>query len=236
MTYVLDGLVILIFVASLLAGWKRGFLKTMTEVLSLVAALALAMLVSKPVATFIYDTAIEPAVLTAVEEKVVSGTAQEMDEVLASLPGLARNLLNSADITTGEDLLNRLTSSETADLPQRLSDNVVRPVTMAALQGICSLLLFLAGYFLAKFLLKVLDLLAKLPLLKQANESLGLVAGVLSGLLWVALFTTVLQVLAAVGILLTPEQLNQTMVAQWIIAINPLAATLRDTFLVTATV
>lgn len=83
---------------------------------------------------------------------------------------------------------------------------------------LCSMALFLAVYVVALLLLAWLDFIAKLPLLRQVNQLLGLVAGVLSGVLWVLFAMGVVTALVLLEWIpsLTPAVLEETQLFSWI--------------------
>ena len=68
-----------------------------------------------------------------------------------------------------------------------------------------------------------LDLIAKLPLIKQLNKVLGLAVGVVSGVLWVLFVTCALQLLARVGWVpaLTEAVIAKTWLVSWVAEMLP---------------
>ena len=83
-------------------------------------------------------------------------------------------------------------------------------------------------------LLKLLDLLAKLPLLKQLNKTLGVVAGLLQGILWVLLIATFLQAVVETGLfaVINQELLESTILVEWLCQVNPLGQYMMELFVV----
>ncbi len=208
MAYIIDIGVILIFALAVFIGHKRGFIKTMSGVLAFVAALTVAMLLKAPIAGLVYDKAVEPPLLETLETSVNSVT-----EGYNSLPEVVRHLLFSAGVASGEQL-----SGQAADL--------LRTAVYPVVETLCSFVLFLIGYIAASILLKAADLVAKLPLLKQINGALGFVAGIISGVLWVALAISVLQIVVVTGIagdVLPAGILEETLLTKWLHSINPLS-------------
>ena len=70
---------------------------------------------------------------------------------------------------------------------------------------------------------KFLDLVAKLPLIGQANTLLGIAAGALKGLVWVWVVFTVIAVLTYTGAnteLMT--MVNESQILTWLYANNPI--------------
>ncbi len=234
MAYILDGVVILIFLMAVAIGHRRGFIKTVAGMVAFLAALAVAMLLGQPVAEFAYDKTMEPTVIAAVEEQVTGdgATIGGMNRVLDSLPGFVQNLMGNVGISTGEDVLEKLTGETGDTLAQQISVNVVRPVVVPLLRVLCMLVLFLLAYIGARVLFKVMNVVAKLPLLKQLNKSLGLISGVVSGVLWVLLAVTVIQVLAATNTFITQQALNDSLLTNWLVGLNPLGSVLHETLVI----
>lgn len=83
---------------------------------------------------------------------------------------------------------------------------------------LCTIVLFILSYALMSFMLRTLNVVAKLPLLKWANKVLGLVLGMASGALWVLFALGVLYTLAWLGWLpfLTPAVLEKTWLISWV--------------------
>lgn len=237
MAYIIDGVVILIFLLAVLIGSKRGFIKTMSGVLAFVAALAVALLLNGAVAELVYNVAVEPPILSALEEQLsgVGTTVQNMEKAFDSLPVLVKNLLTQVGITDVDTLAQNMTVGAEGSLAQGIAD-VVRSVVVPVLEGICTLVLFILAHIVASLLLRVLDIVAKLPLLKQVNKSLGAVAGILSGVLWVLFAVSVVQVVAAFGTAdsaINITVLNDTILTSWLVGINPLGAALREAMVLT---
>ncbi len=231
MKYLLDAVVILIFLLSILIGHKRGFIKTVAGIVALVAALAVSALLCGPVSEFVYGGTIEPAIAAAVDEQVeqAQGNAiEQLDNVYQSLPPVVHNLLAQAGIEGVDDLAQNMPSGTNTPIFESVNA-VIRPVLLPLLRAICSLLLFLIVYIVASILLRVLNLVAKLPILKQLNKSLGLIGGAVSGVLWVLVAVTVMQVIAATAAAdgaITMQTIGETTVVNWLAGINPLSGTL----------
>lgn len=235
MAYLLDGIIILLFVLAIWLGHKRGFIKTVTGVVAFIAAVVVATLLSGPVAQMVYDSAVEPTVVETIGEYTADATGSlesGVDEALSSMPGFVTNLLANGGITSGADVLAKVTdTADTAALAQNITDQVVEPLVVPLLKMIATLLLFILAYILASILLRVLNVVAKLPLLKQVNKSLGVVAGILSGALWVLFAVSVLQVVAAVAdadFVINQALLADTLLTNWLIGINPLGGMLGE--------
>lgn len=231
MKYLLDLVVILIFLLCVAIGRKRGFIKMVSGILALAAALAVSSLFCAPVSEYVYDKAVEPAITKTVEAKLdeVKGTAtEELDEVYESLPPIVKNLLAQTGVEDLSDLTATVPTGTNASIVDSVNE-VIRPVFLPLLTALCSLLLFLITYIAASLILRMFDIVAKLPLLKQLNKTLGLVGGAVAGALWALVAVTVIQVLAALGVadgVITLQTVSETLIVNWLSGINPLGGAL----------
>lgn len=227
MTFLFDAILVLLFVLCVWLGWHRGFIRTISGLIALVAAVVLSSLLSGPIAGGIYDSAIEPALTQTLSEHIQSEalpTAEQIDEALEEMPGMVQALLRAEGMDSGEAVLEQLDVAAIGDsAAHSIEEKVLAPIVCGLLTLLCSVLLFLLAYGLASFLLRILNVVAKLPLLKQANGVLGIVAGGLSGLLWVLFAAEVLQTVAGLGVFswLTPAMLEDTWVVSLIGSLSP---------------
>lgn len=230
----LDILIVAILVLSVYMGFRRGFIKTVSAIVAFVVAAALASAFSGPASQWAYNSTVEPAVVKAIQERISDDKSLEsqMDEALAVMPDFVVNLLENAGIKNGADVVTKLEgSTDLAHLPQTITRDVVKPVVMPLLKLACTLILFILVYIVASILLKVLNLVAKLPIIRQFNHGLGAFAGVLSGALWVLFVVSLLQVMAAVGAcggIITQEMLQNAHLVNWVAEINPVGHVLQD--------
>ncbi len=233
MKYLLDAVVILIFLLCVFIGHKRGFIKTVAGIVAFLAALAVSTLLNGPIAGLVYDKAVEPSIIETVDTKLeeTKGTAiEQLDNAYQSLPDMVKNLLAQAGITDVNELSDRL-STDGAETMGHSVNAVVEPLLLPLIKALCSLLLFFIAYIAASIVLRVLNIIAKLPLLKQLNKTLGLIGGVVSGALWALLAVTVIQVLAATGSAdsaITLQTVSETVVVNWVAGINPFGGALSE--------
>ncbi len=236
MAYLLDGVVILIFLLAVYSGYRRGFIKTVAGIAAFLVALAVSAMFAEPVGTWVYDTMVEPPIHAAVSEQIDAAgqnISVQIDAAYEAMPAVVKNLLTQTGIADAQALEQHLVSQapQASSSPAHRAMDVIRPVLLPLINAVCSLALFIIIYILARILLRVLDVVAKLPVLKQLNKALGVVGGILSGMLWVLVATLVIQVLAATGkadSVITLSIVNDTWLVSRVIAINPLGGALLE--------
>lgn len=202
MAYLLDGLVILIAVVCVGLGIKRGLIRSAVMLVGFVLAALLAGKLCTPVATAVYDKALESRLQTVLEQKLDEATSENLEFTPGGLFAPDSAAAKYLDVLG-------LNKTVTINLSEAVSDesinsvmtDVVRPAVLPLLSLLLSFLLFLL-LLLAVWLLSILiDKVFKLPVLKQFNAAGGAVVGVLQGVFWSAVFST-LVTLAADGALL----------------------------------
>ena len=100
----IDIILLVILLLCIKKGSKDGFAKTIVSSLGILIALVFALMLSRPVANFVYDKVIEPPVKNAIvlniEEQKTSGQADvnkvisTMDSTIEKLPGFIKNNIN----------------------------------------------------------------------------------------------------------------------------------------------
>lgn len=221
MKYLVDGLLVLLFALCVYIGWRRGFIKTVSVLIALVVALLVSTTFAGPIANWVYSGKVEPAVAATLEEQFATEILPESGEIdvaLEKLPAFVTGLLEAGEVGDGEAILGKvdtLAAGETA--AQAIMDKVITPIVLPLLEMLCSTVLFVLVYFAAMIVLRLLDLVAKLPVLKQLNGLLGVVAGVLTGAVWVVFAARILFTLAWMGVAawLTPAVMEETWLASF---------------------
>ena len=176
------------------AAAKKGFLRTVLQMVAYVVILAVAAAVSKAAAPILYDRVVEPWLLgqSAQEEPA---SRRDADLVYAGPEGilsLAEDLLGAAGELgqRAEDLLEEGLDQEGL---QELTGAALRPLAVNAIRMVAFAVLFVGLSIVANLALSTLGLVNYLPVVGPINALLGLLVGVLQGLLLVWILGLLLQ-------------------------------------------
>lgn len=173
-------------------GWKRGLLRTLSELVVVALALFLASQISAVAAHYVVDELLRPATETAVREQVAavaqetSRTAREKaDGALESIPNSfirrhARQLL--AD-TSLPDTLEKAGQEALLAACLRLTDNVLNTVVYNLVHSLLYAVCFTVLTAVLRFVLRALNIAVRLPGLRQLNEAGGALVGLGKGVL-----------------------------------------------------
>lgn len=230
MAYLLDGAAILVLVLAAIFGYKRGFVRSLVQLVGCVCALILAALLARPAAGAVFDGFFrEP-----VEQKIVSfwqenASADGLQQALDSLPGPVKNLMQANGIGSAEEMLEAvgMSGGEAADTVARaVTDRVVGPLCEFFLAAIAFLILFLLLMIVVSILARLVSGLFKAPVLRQLNGVLGVVLGLVQGLLFLFVGVLVLEAAAGAadpGSALSPQTLEETVLVRFLLSVNPLS-------------
>lgn len=177
-------------------GLKKGFIKMVFSLVSTIAALLIAMLFSPVVAGMMKNN---EAIVGFFDEKisaVVDFTSEEAEEETESKQ---ESLIDSLPLpeTFKDSLLeNNTLDNYVAMQAENFEQYVCRQITNVIINAIAFVVTLLLAIIALALLCRALNLLAKLPLLKQINAAAGLAAGAAEGLLLVWILFVVLTMFA----------------------------------------
>lgn len=229
MAYILDAIVLAVAVTCVFLGYRRGFVRTMIQLVGCLAAIFLAYTFSDTVATFVYDDimrdGLHRGIVETWDESVANGAqtiTEQVDAVVETLPKFVQKVIDTDALST---LTQSSTSTHVADY---VVDTLIRPTMLVVLRFVAFILLFILLSFLIKLLEKLLKPITKIPLIRQADGVLGTLLGLVKGAILVIVAVTLMQ-LIAIGAPFGPftnENLEKSVIAGRVAEINPLSTAL----------
>ena len=217
-----DILLIAIFAVTVYRGCKRGLIKAVSGLLSLVGALIISGMFSYILYGVLQRTLFDPLVtdivggLIADAVSAADATAETAVQAIASSLDGIRSCTDIFGISVPLDaqslssMLGDVVNEETV---QSLTDQITVPIAAQLSKWTAHLLIFVIAYLLLRFVFGVLNIVVCLPLLKEANSFLGGVGGIVLGAGYA--FITARLLAVVLGILVTrgtlpPEILGGT--------------------------
>lgn len=202
MEYLLDILLLGVFALVVLWGYYKGFIHSVLTTIVWIVAVLIAGFLSRSLAEPLYAAVFHDGIVSAVAKQFgdtvdVTLTASNAREIIAQLPESFRAL---ADML-GVDLAELAASiqpggAQLQSVAEQLTQAVIAPIVIAALQVVLFLLISIVLVIVLRLVVKLLNLVGKLPLIKTANRLLGAVFGVLKGVLLLLVVALVLQLVA----------------------------------------
>ncbi len=177
-------------------GLKKGLIKMVFSLVSTVIALLVAMLFSPVVAGVMKNN---EAIVSFFDDKIsaiVDFSSEEAKEETASKQESLIDALPLPDTFKDTLLKNNEADTYVAMQVESFEDYVCRQITNVIINAIAFVITLVAAVIALLILCNALNLLAKLPLLRQINAVAGLAAGVAEGVLLVWILFVVLTMFA----------------------------------------
>lgn len=191
MSFIIDIAILAIALTAVCHGVSKGFVKSGMRLASVILALVCVFSFTAPLSSWLEEAFIKERVSNLTEDtlnSIVNAGSErlEIDEVLNDRPEALSNFAErfKFDISDIEEYYNDFLSNLTrSDALEALSEKIAAP-TAASISTVCAaIIIFLATLLVCLIAAYLLDLLCRLPVLKQLNKILGGLFGVITALL-----------------------------------------------------
>jgi len=200
----LDSILLGIFIAVALWAARRGFFVTVLRLGAWIVSIAVARVLGGMFAPPLYEAFAARPVRRMIEENIdgavnSSQAAQYARQLIADLPDALSQLAQRVGGITPDALIDNLDTQQftTANAAQLLEQSIIAPIGIAVIRMVLSLLLFTALLFATRLIIRRLEKVRRLPLLKQADRLLGAALGLVKGALLLFILVLALQAAAA---------------------------------------
>lgn len=199
---IVDGLVLLVFVATVIYFGKQGFARTVLTATVSIGAIVVAWIFGKPVGAFLDTAFLQGGIVDMVHaglEKIAQYAAQNMSasQIMEQFPEYLRQLLGYVNLDAETLVANVLSG---VDL-EALSHQIGEPVSAAVAGGLGIVITYIVAFVALKIAAAMVDGIFHLPILNSLNGLMGAVLGAAIGfcfcLLFANLFHTVAVLLSA---------------------------------------
>ena len=209
MNIIIDLIIAAIIAFNVILGWKQGFVKTALKSLVLVVALIAAFSFVNPVRNYVLETEngknwqdkIHSSVITVLDN--ISANDQEEVAEEEESTGKLTSLLSSlgVDVQDIQNDIEEWKETKSDGIKESIASKVSPVLLKTAVTFGSFIVIFLAVYILATVAVFLLDKFTKLPVLKQANTLLGIVAGIVLAIAEACVFVSLVQLLLPVNAL-----------------------------------
>jgi len=237
MGYILDFLLVLIFVASVIDGTRRGFFKSLMSLITGVLALLLAFTLTPTMSAYVSDNFVLDGMTEGIESTFysIARTEDEDGEEEYDLEVLSESnqFIDMMDeVGVSEKQIDEVLERDNVDAKAQISRfarMVAEPMAKAVSDIISFIIIFVVSLIVLKILTIVVGLIFKLPVLKSFDRILGVVFGVLSGLFLVFVFAMVAETLSgaiadASPSSFTTDIMEESLILGFVAEYNPLKA------------
>ena len=216
----IDIVVLAVVLLFAVLGWKRGLVRTLTELLAVVLALVFSVQFARAAAPVVIDKALRPATYGAIAQRVEELTAEnmpelqpvvELEQVVEAIPnGFIREQTQAflAEIESSVQSALASTPEALEQAGKDVADAVLDGVVQDLVQALLCAAFFVVLTAVLRLLARVLRVVEKLPVVRQLNGLGGALIGLGKGLILVCL---ALWVLREIGVI-TPEMAGESVV------------------------
>ncbi len=185
MTWIVDIVLVLILATAGYIGYKKGAVRMLLSFLALALSVALAFVISAPLAQLSYGWFFEKSISATVDaalENQTMETALGAAESLLSEKGAIGGLGKLLGFDT-QQALSSLSGDSVSQIGDTLKNTIIRPPMVLLLQIIVFLLFFVLLWLILSAVTKALSRAARLPLVRGVNALFGGVVGAAVGAL-----------------------------------------------------
>ena len=200
MTYIVDIILVVVFALVILISAKKGFFKSLVDLIGSLVAVLVAKLLSEGAAKAVFDGFVykgaESALMQSLGEAGSTDYVEQIENALASLPEGLNGILQIMGIDS-QSLMDKLSGVNLNgdNLVESLMNSVVVPLGTAVVQFVLFVVFAIALIFAVKLLAKLIDkIVKKLPVIKGFNKTMGAVFGILRGLIIVVIISMLVSV------------------------------------------
>lgn len=199
--YLIDAVVVLVFVCVVLDGRKRGFVKMVLSLVAAVISIVVAGGISEPIAVSINDAYVHDIIIEEINNSynVEEITAADVEEIEKSLPEPVAQIAEEAGISIEEIL------TQAVDAKGNVIETIVDASEENLIIPVLSMLVFAAVYIILMIIfaiiIRAVNIVFKLPVINKLNKELGAVLGAIKGVTVIS----VCSIAAVFGASLAPQ-------------------------------
>lgn len=235
MAWIIDIIVIAIACITVLAAYRRGFVRTVVQIAGVVISAAAASALSVIIASFVFSSFIAPYTTQKIVEAIpsdISGSAESsvqfVEQAFETMPDFLSEYINS-QIGDPAQIAGHIQYS-IDEGAQKAAESVVeyavKPVVTSIIEALAFIILFALFMVIVRMLARFLKGIDHIPVIGKLNNFLGAVLGVLKASLIIyiiALFADMFVIFTGNGNdILNTDIINSTYIFSIFYNYNPL--------------
>ncbi len=197
MAFILDLIVIAIIALFALISAKKGFVRTLIEVVGFVLVILFANSVSPMLSDVTYDKLIEPSIISSVEKLNIETGSVNLK--IDAMPDFINNILGSEFNLKGfEDIINENISAGMGNAVATASQTAIKPIVTGIFSLLYTVLISVILLFVVNILANLVNKLFSFSIVGKANKILGVVLGMIKGVVVAVIFCTLISFIVSV--------------------------------------
>lgn len=216
--YLADAVIVVIFLLFIILGVKRGFVRSVLDLVGTLAAMLVSMWFSGIAAQWFFSTFLQESLTRQIAEALQAAPAADAaDAVLSVVPEILRGGLEAFGITS--DAINQAVAGTSGQAAAAVVA-VLSPMVVSVLRGLFALVLFVFLLVIFRILSGVVCRIFRLPVLRQLDKGLGILLGVAQAALITVLLCFCAQALISVSSPWLVETIQASQVYQFYLSLG----------------
>ena len=216
--YLADAIILVIFLLFIILGVKRGFVRSVLDLVGTLAAMLVSMWFSGIAAQWVFSTFLQESLTRQIAEALQAAPAADAaDAVLSVVPEILRGGLEAFGITS--DAINQAVAGTSGQAAAAVVA-VLSPMVVSVLRGLFALVLFVFLLVIFRILSGVVCRIFRLPVLRQLDKGLGILLGVAQAALITVLLCFCAQALISVSSPWLVETIQASQVYQFYLSLG----------------
>ena len=216
--YLADAVIVVIFLLFIILGVKRGFVRSVLDLVGTLAAMLVSMWFSGIAAQWVFSTFLQESLTRQIAEALQAAPAADVAEaVLSVVPEILRGGLEAFGITS--DAINQAVAGTSGQAAAAVVA-VLSPMVVSVLRGLFALVLFVFLLVIFRILSGVVCRIFRLPVLRQLDKGLGILLGVAQAALITVLLCFCAQALISVSSPWLVETIQASQVYQFYLSLG----------------
>lgn len=216
--YLADAVIVVIFLLFIILGVKRGFVRSVLDLVGTLAAMLVSMWFSGIAAQWVFSTFLQESLTRQIAEALQAAPAADAAEaVLSVVPEILRGGLEAFGITS--DAINQAVAGTSGQAAAAVVA-VLSPMVVSVLRGLFALVLFVFLLVIFRILSGVVCRIFRLPVLRQLDKGLGILLGVAQAALITVLLCFCAQALISVSSPWLVETIQASQVYQFYLSLG----------------
>lgn len=212
LSLIIDAILLLIFVMTIIEGRRKGFFSTLFSLVATAVAVLVAREYSAPFAEWINEMFVQKAAINALANSISAYIGDGSQAIINAIPDYIINAAEAGGVAIQDVISNLGSSVDAVSVAEQIYSGVYGIIVLPILSVIAFLIIFAVSKFILSFVVKILNGIFRLPILKGLNKTLGGIFGAVKGILVVAIIGVLLVVCAPI----MPEEFSSAVASSTI--------------------
>lgn len=207
MSFIIDLIFLLIIVVSVISGIRKGFIHSVMSIITFFAAFICGWQFYPILGAYYNERIFMSRITNEVYIAISSLVHSTFDALFSDMPDALIELTDrfNVDISSVESYYSSQATASASELTKNISSYIAEPISTEISNILAFITIFFGVIIILKIVTLILDLIFKLPVLNTLNRIFGFAFGVINGVLYIVVLSTVLLLLSPILQSLMPE-------------------------------